>query len=305
MDRFEVNPQWTLMACGRYDDIQNKLTDNFAGDSIKLSGDRNFNKATARVGVAYTPRTEIGCYVNWGQGFLPPATEELSHNPDQYGGFNKSIESATSMGEEVGVRGVLMQNLVYDVAGYYLATDKDFDRYRGVEPRDQETFYRNLGKSNRFGAEAYLSYNPMRPLFLQFAYTYSHFKYTDPSLLDGKFLPNSPKSQIAGDVEYHFLKHFTVGADVMAQSGWYVDVTNTIFQKGYTTVGTRASWDWQLYSIHGELSLSCKNIFGEKYNGFTEPDDGGDYRDLRPLADRNSFQPAPLQEVLAGIKLEL
>ena len=102
IDRFELTPQWSVMACGRYDDIKNKLTDEFAADTIKLNGDRNFSKATARVGIAFTPRTELGCYANWGQGFLPPATEELANNPDQYGGFNKSIESATSQGEELG-----------------------------------------------------------------------------------------------------------------------------------------------------------------------------------------------------------
>jgi iron complex outermembrane receptor protein len=305
IDRLELNPQWCLMACGRYDDIRNKLTDNFAADTVKLSGERNFNKATARVGVAYTQRAELNCYANWGQGFLPPATEELANNPEQYGGFNKSIESATSQGEEFGVRGIVLQNIVYDVAAFYLTTDKDFDRYRGVEPRDQETFYRNLGTSRRTGAEAYLSCKPVRSLYLQLAYTYSHFKYTDPQLLDGKFLPNAPQSQVAADAEYDVFRHVKIGADLAAQSGWYVDVTNTVFQKGFTTVGARVSWNWQLSTLHGEFSLSGKNVFGEKYMGFTEPDDGGDYRDLRPLADRNSFQPAPLQEVFVGVKLEM
>ena len=198
----------------------------------------------------------------------------------------------------------MLQNLVYDVSAFYLTTDKDFDRYRGLEPRDQETFYRNLGTSHRTGAEAYLSYKPIRPLFLQLAYTYSHFKYTEPTLLDGKFLPNSPKSQLAADVEYDVCKHITVGADVNAQSGWYVDVTNTIFQKGlHNSRSAYCMGTGSYIPLHGELSLSGKNIFGEKYNGFTEPDDGGDYRDLRPLADRNSFQPAPMQEVFVGSQI--
>jgi iron complex outermembrane recepter protein len=304
IDRLEFTPQWSLMLCGRSDDLRNKLTDNFAGDSIRLSGERNFSQATGRVGVSYAPRQEIGAYANWGQGFLPPATEELANNPAHYGGFNADIESATSQGAELGVRGVLMRRLTYDIAVFHMTTDKDFDRYRGVDPRDQETFYRNLGTTRRSGAEAFLSCEPVRTLLMQLAGTFSRFTYTDPELLNGNTLPNSPKTQIAADIEYSPLPHVRVGADLIAQSGWYVDVTNTIFQQGYTTVGARAAWDWQLSSLHGEFSLAGKNIFGEKYIGFTEPDDGGDYRDLRPLADRNSFQPAPLQEVFGGVKLE-
>jgi iron complex outermembrane recepter protein len=305
IDRLDLNSQWSVMACGRYDAIRNKLTDNFAPDTIALGGERNFNKATALAGVTYAPRPEVNCYANWGLGFLPPATEELTNNPDQYGGFNKSIEPATSQGEELGVRGIVLQKLAYDVSAYYLTTDKDFDRYRGLVPRDQETFYRNLGTSHRTGVEASLACNPITALELQLAYTYSHFRYSDPALLDGKALPNSPAGQIAADAEYELLRHLKIGVDVENESGWYVDVTNTIFQKGFTTVGARVAWDWQLSTLHGEFSVSGKNLFGEKYMGFTEPDDGGDYRDLRPLADRNSFQPAPLQEYLAGIKLSL
>ena len=79
--------------------------------------------------MSWNPRADAGLYASWGQGFLPPATEELANNPDGMGGFNTHLVPATSQGEEVGVRGG-SRGVSYDVALFHLTTNHDFGRYR-------------------------------------------------------------------------------------------------------------------------------------------------------------------------------
>ncbi|MGA2297657.1 MAG: TonB-dependent receptor, partial [FCB group bacterium] len=198
IDRLELGKEWGVMLSLRYDKINNKLTD-LMPRTPNESGSANFDKATARLGVAYTPMSELNLYANWGQGFLPPATEELISNPVQIGGFNTALSPSTSSGEEVGARGAVSSNLYYDVAFFYLTTDKDFDRFR-MSDRPLETFYRNAGSSKRYGLEAFLSWSPVKPMSVQLAYTYSHFRYTAPDTINGNWLPNSPEHQLALDI---------------------------------------------------------------------------------------------------------
>ena len=136
------------MAGLRHDSIYNKLDDNLATTELDLSGSRSFSKTTARIDLAWNPTPSFGAYASWGQGFLPPATEELSHNPDRFGGFNNHLVPATSRGPEVGVRGAVSNTFTYDVAIFHLLTENDSGRYR-VPSRPLETFYNNAGPSGR------------------------------------------------------------------------------------------------------------------------------------------------------------
>jgi outer membrane receptor protein involved in Fe transport len=94
---------WSFLGSIRYDKIKNELIDNFQ-DPFDVSGNKDFDKATAKVGLSYAPVNEINVYANWGQGFLPPCTEELVNNPKDYGGFNQDLINSTSMSEEIGLR---------------------------------------------------------------------------------------------------------------------------------------------------------------------------------------------------------
>jgi iron complex outermembrane recepter protein len=311
MDRVELGKQLTLMLAGRYDDMRNKLTDLWYSDSTDVSGNADFHKSTGRVGLAYTPLAKLNLYANWAQGFLPPSTEELSGNPDAFGGFNRHLTPATSQGEEIGVRGTLDDHVSYDVTGFHLQTDKDFDRYRIAE-RELETFYNNVGESKRYGAEAQLRIHPVRNVSAEVAYTYSHFKYSggfsiNGVPLDGKWLPNSPQHQLTVDLEGNPIKSVTLGVTCEVQTKWQVNSENTDggFDRGgnpfyappvngFTLWGARAVYSWQVAGLHGDVSIRGRNVFGRKYIAFSEPDPDG-----------NSYQPGPRQEVFGGVSVHV
>ena len=309
LDKLSIGKDWNIVGSLRYDDIHNELADLLTRDSTSASGARDFSKATGRIGVTYSLMPEANLFVNWGAGFLPPATEELALNPDAYGGFNTHLVSATSQGFEVGSRGSFQQEISYDLTLFSLKTDNDFDRYR-LPDRGQTTFYRNSGSSNRLGAEFYSRFTPIREFEVQLAYTYSHFKYASDShdrivmddttivkyIKSGNWLPNSPQHQLNVDARYQITPRFTLGVSLDALSRAFIDGGNIDAEgvDGYALINARVVYQLQLGTLHGELSLDVRNIRDTKYVAFSEPDPGG-----------NSYQPGVGREFFGGVRILL
>lgn len=294
IDRIEFNTRWGAMLSVRDDNIRNELTDTLKAGGVDLSGVASFSKATSRVGLSFNPRPDVGLYASWGQGFLPPATEELARNPDRIGGFNTHLVPATSQGQECGVRGGA-HGFSYDVALFHLLTDNDFGRYR-VASRPLETFYGNLGASRRYGLETSLGYFPTSSLAMRLAYTYSDFMYTNVISLFGNFtdkmMPNSPRHQVAADAEYALNRNWVIGLNVFGQSMQYVDQSNATWADGFTLVNPRIAYRWSRTGYTAEASLQARNVLGTEYIAFTEPDPDG-----------NSFQPGPTREIFVGLRV--
>jgi iron complex outermembrane receptor protein len=309
-EKIDMGKNWSA-SCGlRYDDIHNELND-LIKDPYDASGNANFAKLTGRIGATYSRLPELNLFANWAQGFLPPATEELAQNPDNFGGFNKHLIPATSSDFDLGIRGLLRSQLYIDITGFYLRTRNDFDRYRISDPlRNQETFYRNAGASRRLGLELYSRYSPVHSFELQLAYTYSNFKYTisdsirvlmdDPGIIkyikDGNWLPNSPQHQLVIDGEYSILAQLSVGITAETLSKTYIDGANLESEAaaGYTLVHARIIYSWLMGGVHCELSLQARNLGDKRYVAFTEPDPGG-----------NSYQTGAGRELFGGVKIRL
>jgi iron complex outermembrane receptor protein len=302
LDRLELSPQWGVSGILRYDRVTNKLDDRLMAGGIDLSGSVAYHRVTGRVGVTWNPLPDFGLYASWGSGFLPPGTEELVNNPYSYGGYNTQLVAATSSGEEVGARGTLAERLSYDVCFFLLNTKNDFGRYR-IVTRPLETFYGNVGSTDRFGVETSLAWFPVEPLVFRLAYTYSQFKYDTVETLTGEtytgtWLPNIPRHQLYVDGEYAVMPALKAGAAVEYVSAWYIDSTNRIFENGYgrteayALVHVRLRYAFDFGGMPLELILSGRNIFNVLYYGFTEPDPDG-----------NSYQPAPTAEWSLALRL--
>ncbi len=295
-DRVELNPRWALVFAARNDDIHNELSDNLKAGGVDLSGSKSFTKTTGRAGVTFNPLPTFGLYASWGQGFMPPNTEQLVANPLYIGGFNQQLVPAESRGEEAGARGTIGSTFSYDVTFYRLTTDNEFQRYR-VDLRPLETFYRNAGSSRRNGMELALGWRPVPEFTAQLAYTYSNFVYTtlySPEGLDesGNYLPNTPRHQGYLDLQYDPCSNWTFGTAAEVQSRAYVDFTNVPYIGGYTLYHARVGYKWKTTRTDGEVMLFGRNLGNKEYIAFTEPDPDG-----------NSYQPAPEREVFLQVRI--
>ena len=295
LDRLELAEGWSLTFGARHDSIDNQLQDQLVTDGVDLSGSADFSKTTARVGVAWSVSEDLGVYASWGQGFLPPATEELANNPVQQGGFNQGLVPATSDGFEIGVRGAASHTLWYDVTAFQLSTDNDFGRYRTPD-RPLETFYRNAGSSSRWGLESSLVWMPFDALVARLSYTYSDFTYdrveVGTDVYHDTKLPNSPEHMTTLDLAYTLLPRLTLGTTVSTMTRAYIDATNATWIGGYTLVDARLGWGFAMSSCTGELLVSGRNLTDKAYIAFTEPDPDG-----------NSYQPGAGRELFAGVSL--
>lgn len=309
-DNMNFSNKLDLMLSVRYDKMENKL-DDIMKVSYDASGNADFSKTTFRIGANYALLKEANIFINWGQGFLPPATEELAQNPDNFGGFNSHLKYSTSNGIDFGCRGSLLENLFYDITMFYLKTENDFDRYRITDSlRNQETFYRNIGSSNRIGIEFYTEFAPINSLNLKLAYTFSHFTYTnaepikivmdDPTILkfikDGNYLPNTPQHQFYFDADYTLPNNIFLGAGIEVQSKSYIDGANIEAEAvdGFALINCRAGYVLTNNNTRIELVLHAKNLADQKYVAFSEPDPGG-----------NAYQPGAGREFFGSIKIHL
>lgn len=296
MDTLEIEGGWGIFGSVRDDHIHNGLTDHLQAGGLDLSGARDFHQTTGRAGVTWNPREALGFYASWGQGFLPPATEELYANPDHIGGFNEHLVPATSTDEEIGVRGRRGEVLAYDADVFLLNTRNDFERYR-VPGRPLETFYRNAGATRRYGLEASLTWRPAEPLRVHAAYTYSHFSYHDLNSLafgdaTGHWLPDSPAHMGGVDVAYSPASRLTLGLSTYSQSRQYVDPTNLTWIGGYTLVSLRLAYRFHAHPWPVEALATLRNLLDKRYIAFTEPDPDG-----------YSYQPGPGREIFLGLRV--
>jgi len=297
LDRLDLGGGWGGMVNVRYDRITNRLTDHLRSGGVDLSGAADFDRATARLGLTYSRSPRLSLYANWGQGFLPPATEELGNNPAAPGGFNGALTAALSRGEELGARAAIGRSLAFDLALFHLETRGDFDRYR-IAARPLETFYRNGGNSRRLGAELFARWQPLAPVTVEGAYTGSRFLYRSSTSaygdITGKWLPNSPAHQLMTNLTLDVRPGLSLGAGSDSYSRWYVDASNLTSVNGYTLWNARATWRIPLPGLDCELSVQGRNLTGVRYIAFTEPDPDG-----------NSYQPGPERELFTGLRLIL
>jgi iron complex outermembrane receptor protein len=296
-DRLTLGARWTLLGSVRFDHIGNSLTDLLRANGLDLSGSRNFARTTGRVGVTFSTGKDVALFASWGQGFLPPATEELYANPAALGGFNQTLVPATSMGEEVGARGNHHQKIFWELEVFRLDTKHDFERYR-IDSRPLETFYGNAGESRRYGVESEVRWLPLRRITVTAAYTYSHFIYTKYTSLTylgdltGNDLPNSPRQQGFVDASWEFLRSWSLGASTEAYSRAFIDPTNQTWIRAYGLLNARFSKTWQHRGLYGTFFVAGKNLTGKRYIAFTEPDPDG-----------NSYQPGANREFFGGLQI--
>lgn len=309
--------RFNLIGSVRYDEMRNQLTDKMLGaDTSKTA--RNFRNFSSRVGVNYSLSNAANLFADWSEGFLPPSTEELASNPTGYSGFNTHIVPATSNCTELGIRGFAGSRLSYEITGFIMNTKNDYFRFKQTGRGNQEVFYGNAGNSKRYGIEASFSWEIIKDLTLNVAYTYADYKYVssaiDPVYSDpafvltsppkaGQWLPNSPRHQLYSEVIYSTGRFkFSLATELQSKWAIYTDpdayygiLDPSVYQNwqdGFNLFHAGASYSMKIGKVNGEFSLFIRNLTGVKYMAFTEPDPDG-----------NAYHPGPSREIFGNIKI--
>ncbi len=235
----------------------------FVGENLvliagaRLDDHQSFGrKTTFRIAPAYElPSTHTRLKASFGTGFRSPSLYELF---SAYG--NPDLAPEKSRGWDLGVeQGFLDDRLKLGVTYW----EMDFENRIGYDMLISK--YNQLeGDTETRGAEISASWTPIKDLFVNLNYTYTHTR--DP---EGNRLVRRPRNQVGLTASYRFLEKWQVGMDARwvgerAASPYAMDkdglLVNTL--DDYTVVNLSGSCD---ISDRFQIFARVDNLFDEYY----------------------------------------
>jgi iron complex outermembrane receptor protein len=163
----------------RYDDVFYDYASNI---TPKLNAEKHFTRVTPKIGLNYRLSATRSLFASIGGGIEVPAGNETdpasTFGQDTVTALNPLLDAIRSTTYEVGTRHVIahgdgvLQELSYDVAGYFTAVSNEIVPYRGGR------FYFEAGKVHRTGAEFGAKARAVRGFVLSGALTLSKNRYT-------------------------------------------------------------------------------------------------------------------------------
>jgi vitamin B12 transporter len=208
----------------------------FATLGVRLDDhDRFGTKATWRLASSWLlQRTGTRLKATIGTGFKAPSLYQLY---SLYG--DPSLQAETSTGWDAGIEQPLVGNrLTLDITYFS-------NKYKHLIDYDNTTWkYLNIGAARTRGIEASALWNPVAPLSLRAAYTFTDAK----DVLTGLELLRRPRHKVNFMADYHFGKKVNLSLDA-EYSGKRQDVDYSdwsyprVFLDGYLLVNLAAAWD--------------------------------------------------------------
>ena len=120
------------------------------------SGTRTMDAVSPSIGISVPAGPSVNLFASFGTVFETPTTSELSNQPNAAGGFNPDLDPMRGESYELGIRGSVGSNAVFEVTGYQTNLRNELVRFE-VEGLDDVSFFRNSGESRHRGLEATLS----------------------------------------------------------------------------------------------------------------------------------------------------
>jgi iron complex outermembrane receptor protein len=139
---------WTLTAGARYDHDRVGLNESLPDPANDDS--RRFSELSLRAGATWSPDDHHALYVSYGEGFLPPTSEDLFAFPGF--GSNPGLEPEDARSYEVGFRGRWSSGLRLDAGLFRIDTEDEivFDPDSPIGPFGANV---NAGRTRRQGVE--------------------------------------------------------------------------------------------------------------------------------------------------------
>ncbi len=287
--------QLLLTAATRMDAVQLRVKDRFLSDEDQ-SGQRSFQRLSPTLGVLFKATPQLAFYANVATNFETPTLNELSANPQQTGGFNSDLSPQKSVNYELGIKFLQGEKWQIDLAIFQVDLRNELVPYQ-LATTPGRTYFRNAGRSQRRGIEAFLQYKPIKNLTFLSNYTFSNFKYTNyeasGTRLDGNRQPAIPLHRVFAALQWERAAGLFCVAQIQAQSHSFVNDANTIKDKGYTLVSVRGGYTFRLKRFEIAPFAGWNNIFNAAYSNNIL---------VNAVGDRY-FEPAAGSGVIGGVRV--
>ena len=307
-DTFSATDKLDLTFSGRFDHTDIELTDGggrgFTDAQPALTGEHEYNRFNPAFGFTYAHQPRLNSYFSYSESSRAPTAVELACAEPTApcslpNGFlaDPPLEQVVAKSFEGGFRGYLpsmgMLNDIRWSIGGFLTTNEDdiiFQNTGGVS--GNEGFFDNIGDTERLGMELglagelqkfswFLNYSYVRATFQDaFESSSANNPFADGNDLiqveEGDFIPGIPEHTVKFGGDYAFTNRFSVGGDLLYNSGVFVrgDESNQLGRlDDYATVNIRSNFKInKTYSIFARVN----NLFDKDYESFGllgEPDE--------------------------------
>lgn len=245
-------------------------------------------------GITWHPRRWLSLFANAGTAFQVPTTTELA-NPDG-AGFNRNLQPQTSTSYEIGTRARWAERGRFALSAFYLDLEKTLIAFESPSGR---TFFRNAGRSERYGVEAEWQLRLTDELRWSAALTFIHAAFrryrTGSADFAGNEEPGIPTGIAYSELFYRHPGGLYAAIEASATSGFYADDANTVRSRGSTLVNLRGGYDRTLGPLRIEPFVGIQNVTDAAYDGVVR---------LNAAAGR-FFEPAPGLNVYGGIAIRI
>ena len=300
----------TISAGLRYDWMTFTAEDQFLGDGVDNSGQRDMQAPSGQFGVSLEVGPAFVPYASVASSFETPTTTELANAPNVTGGFNSDLDPQTAVTWELGARG-RWRSLSYTVAGFLIDIQDAITQYTEVGGR---AYFTNAGKVSNDGIEARVDFAPTTSLRLFASYTYSHFRFVEyrvvqgavTDTLDGNTVPAVPESFVRLGLRATLLKHGYVDVDQTFSTLVYANDQNTLLVNGWgaQTAGMPggigggvtnvvAGWEGEIGQLRVAPFGGIANLFDRTYVGAVT---------VNGIAGR-VYEPAPRRNFYVGAEV--
>ncbi|MEM9921332.1 MAG: TonB-dependent receptor [Bacteroidota bacterium] len=188
--------QWIVNAALRYDNNQIEAVDAFLSDGDN-SGEIDLDDVNYSVGVAYQINQRQSIFASVSTSFETPTLNELSNNPTG-GGLNPALAPQQATHFELGFKGFLPTQGRFQLTAFFIRSKDELLPFE-IEQFPGRTFFRNIGRSDRLGAELFYQQNFHPLISLQTNWAVHQFTFEEYILdgedFNGNRLPGTPNFQ--------------------------------------------------------------------------------------------------------------
>ena len=313
LDQYSIVPdKFDFLVSARYDRV-NYISEDWQNSSADTS--RLFERITPKFALNFKITPKVAVYTSFGLGFDTPANNELDNYPSSSNGgtttINPDLEAQKSTNFEFGIKGSTQgidkkyfTNTFAEVTFFHSIIEDEIVPF----VYDNAYFYRNAGKTRRYGIEAGFNTDIVRGLSLKAAYTFSMFKYLEYQALiikpspfqeitedySDNTVPSVPQDLLSGELGYStgFAKYYSafVKGNFRYVGSMFVNDKNVDSLKtaDYILLGAQLGFAVNYKGLNVTAYAGVDNIGDKKYVSFVNINDmNGRFYEAGPL--RNFF----------------
>jgi iron complex outermembrane receptor protein len=300
-DEIVLGERWRLILGARADYVKFEVADRFITETnADDSGERTLRAVSPMAGVVARLGLAHALYANVSTAFETPTMTELSVQPDGSAGLNRSLDPQRATTLELGLKGILLDRVRYDVAGFATSVKDELIRFEVPEIPGRQ-YFRNAGRTERLGVEVG-AIALVGPLEVGGAYSYSSFEFDEYELTTGgvttdfagKRIPGIPAHQLQASVTGNLRRDFGnlfATVEGQLQSSAFANDTNTVKSPGYEVMNVRVGGTAILGRPWLSAALGVQNLFDRRYVSHVN---------INANAAKY-FEPAPGRSVYVGV----